>query len=152
MSKSFDIHKPLDLSEGVTRKGSRSWAITESKADCKAMIAGEKTALAHFLLPVKLWAGDVVYVVERHSGGKVACRFTVTDVERGRKDWIWDKYGDELCMCYEDFCKISVHYSTVGIIRFEKVQEPTKRSVFLEDLGLAVSPMWFMPVTPYKGF
>lgn len=43
MSKSFDIHKPLDLSEGVTRKGSRSWAITVDKDACKAIIAGEKS-------------------------------------------------------------------------------------------------------------
>lgn len=152
MSKSFDIHKPLDLSEGVTCKGSRSWAITESKSDCMAMIAGKKTAIASFLLPLKLNIGDVVYVVEEYSGGEVACRFTITDVARGCVEWIWDKYGRELCMRYDDFCNLSPRYSTRGVIRFEKVQEPTRRAVFIEDLGLDESPMWPTVVRPPREF
>lgn len=152
MSKSFDIHKPLDLSEGVTHKGSRSWALTEDKDACKAIISGEKTAMAFFLLPLKLGKGDVVYVFERDSGGKVACRFTVTDVERGCVEWIWNKYGVELCMRYEDFCNLSSHYSTRCVIRFEKVQVPTKRAIYNEDLGLMMPPDWPMPVKPPKGF
>lgn len=152
MSKSFDIHKPLDLSEGVTHKGSRSWAITEDKDACKAIIAGQKTAMASFLLPLKLNIGDVVYVVEQFSGGKVACRFTVTEVARGCMEWIWDKYGDELCMSYDALCKFSSHYSTRCVIRFEKVQEPTKRAIYIEDLGLNVSPMFLTVVRPPKGF
>lgn len=152
MSKSFDIHKPLDLSEGVTRKGSRSWAITESKYDCKSIVAGEKTAIASFLLPLKIWVGDVVYVVEQFSGGKVVCRFTVTEVARGCVEWILDRYGGELRMSYDELCNLSSHYSTRCVIRFDKVQEPTKRAIFIEDLGLNESPMWPTVVRPPREF
>ena len=152
MSKSFDIHKPLDLSEGVTRKGSRSWAITESKAACEAMIAGEKTAELRLSVPSALNWGDVVYVIKKGSGGKVVCRFTVAEIIRQKPGPLWEAYKSELAMEWRDYVYYTYKWPMVSLIRFEKVQEPTRSLVFLEELGLLMSPKWFVEVKPPKAF
>lgn len=151
MSKSFDIHKPLDLSEGVTRKGSRSWAITVEKYFCDAMLCGRKTAEVRTRVPMTLGRGDIVYVIRKDSGGKVVCRFVVSEVICGETGPLWVSYKEEMCMSWIMYAVYADWRKKMYLIRFEKLQKPD-RVVLLEDLGLLRSPQWFMPVRHCKFF
>ncbi len=146
MSKSFDIHKPLDLTAGVSKSGNRSWAITVEKCYCDAMLRGDKTAEVRTRVPMMLGRGDIVYVIQKDTGGKVVCRFVVSEVIHGKTGPLWVSYKEEMCISWIRYADYADWRKMMYLIRFEKLQKPD-RVVFREDLGLLRSPHWFMPVS-----
>ena len=151
MSKSFDIHKPLDLAADVSKSGNRSWAITVKKYFCDAMLCGRKTAEVRTRVPMTLGRGDIVYVIQKDSGGKVVCRFIVSEVFCGETVSLWVSYKEEMCISWIKYADYADWRKTMYLIRFDKLQVPM-RAVFREDLGLLRSPQWFMPVKRCKFF
>lgn len=145
MSNSFGIHKALNPSEGETRNGSLSWAMTLKPMYVEAIRGGFKRYEVRTKIPRELYPGDRIFVVRSASGGKVVFCIVVDKIYRFTPIKAWSLFSYAYGISQEEYDKYTRGRFRVYLIKFGKIEEMPE-GMTIRDLGLKIAPQWFQRI------
>ena len=124
----------------MATKRINSFMITVEKKYCDLFKSNLKLAELRSRITIDLSSGDIIYVCEKGSHGKVTLKIEVGNIESRCPGVIYHRYCSELCINVADFCRYVGHHKIVHAIFFARVQTI---DCHVNDFGLDKAPQWF---------
>lgn len=124
----------------MATKSIKGFMITLEKQYCDLIKANCKIAELRTRIPLDLSSGDIIYVCEKGSHGKVTLKIEVGHIESRSPGDIYDRYCSELCINVAEFFRYVGQRKVVHVIFFARVQ---KLDCHVNDFGLDRAPQWF---------
>lgn len=114
--------------------------ITLEKKYCDLIKANLKLAELRTRIPLDLSSGDIIYVCEKGSHGKVTLKIEVGHIESRSPGDLYFRYSSMLCMNFLDYHIYVGNHKVVHAIFFARVQSI---DCHVNDFGLGRAPQWF---------
>lgn len=124
----------------MATKRINGFMITVEKKYCDLIKANLKHAELRTRIPLDLSSGDIIYVCEKGSHGKVTLKIEVSHIISRSPGDMYDRYCSELCINVADFFRYVGHRKVVHTIFFARVQS---LDCHVNDFGLDRAPQWF---------
>lgn len=114
--------------------------ITVEKKYCDLIKSNYKIAELRTRIPLDLSSGDIIYICEKGSSGKVTLKIEVDSIKSLSPNEMFFLYRNYLCISYEEFFRYVGHRKVVHAIFFARVQS---LDCHVNDFGLDRAPQWF---------
>lgn len=124
----------------MATKRINGFMITIEKKYCDLIKANLKLAELRTRIPLDLSSGDIIYVCEKGSHGKVTLKIEVDRIESRSPSDIYFRYSSMLCINFLDYHIYVGDYKVVHAIFFARVQSI---DCHVNDFGLCRAPQWF---------
>lgn len=124
----------------MSTKRINGFMITVEKKYCDLIKANLKLAELRTRIPLDLSSGDIIYVCEKGSHGKVTLKVEVSHIISRSPGDMYDRYCSELCINCADFLRYVGHRKIVHAIFFARVQSI---DCHVNNFGLDRAPQWF---------
>lgn len=124
----------------MATKRINGFIITIEKVYCDLIKANCKIAELRTRIPLDLSSGDVIYVSEKGSHGRITLKIEVGHIESRSPGDMFDRYRTELCINAAEYFNYVGHRKVVYAIFFARVQT---LDCHVNDFGLDRAPQWF---------
>lgn len=124
----------------MATKRVNGFLITLEKKYCDLIRANLKLAELRTRIPLDLRSGDIIYVCEKGSHGKVTLKIEVDHIESRTPGDMFSRYSSLLCINIINYYLYVGHHKFVHAIFFARVQS---LNCHINDFGLDRAPQWF---------
>lgn len=124
----------------MATKRIKGFMITLEKQYCDLIKANLKHAELRTRIPLDLSPGDIIYVCEKGSKGKVTLKIEVGHIESRSPGDMYCRYSSCLCINIVKYYLYVGHRKVVHAIFFARVQP---LDCHVTDFGLDRAPQWF---------